>query len=197
MALSGGQFLQDIRLESPRTALLFERLINGINNMAQHLGVDPQGKNSPPHAPNAINVSAGDGMVHVTHTDNTPTNKNTQWFTDWSNDSGKSWHQVHHNSSREVTIPLAAKAVTGGATHNYIFRGYKQQVGSDPSEHTYFGSRLNPTVVNVTGTTAIDYLPAVGGGTNAPNGQQGSGLGTDLLRPAQTQKRPPLTQTAR
>jgi hypothetical protein len=193
--LSGDEFLQDIRTQpgGARLALLFERVINAVNTGFNHLGVDPTGKASPPSPPDAINVTAGDGLVHVTHTDNTPTDKNTHWFTDWSNDSGKSWHQVHHNNSREATIPLAAKAMTGGATHDYIFRGYKQRAGSDPSEFTYLGSAHAPTVVHVSGTTAIDYLPAVGGGTNPPNGQQGAGLGTVLNRPAQGPKRPSFT----
>ena len=183
--LSGDEFLNGLRQRDPQTALLFERIINFSNNLAQHLQVDGSGKIQPPPPINAINVSVGDGMAHVTHTHTVPINKNLHYFTEWSTDSGGTWHVAPHGPSRETTIALPAKAKTGGATYNYIFRGYSQYQGSDASAPTYYGPPTKPTVVNVTGTTSTDLLPAVGSGTAAPNGEQGGqGFGTAIRRPA-------------
>lgn len=184
MALSGGEFLEDIRHRDPQLALLQDRVIDFVNNLSQHLQLDGSGKISPPPQVDAVNVAAGDGMVHVTHTHNSAINKNLHYFTEWSNDGQLSWHVVPHSASRETTIALPAKT-SGGDTQNYIFRGYAQYQGSDPCAPTYFGGKTSPTVVNVSGTTALDLLPATGSGTGAANGQQGGvGFGVAVQRPA-------------
>ena len=197
MALSGGQFLQDLRLESPRAALLLERVINGLNTISDHLGVDPTGKAEPPNQIPSISVMPGPDMVHVTLNDTSPLHKNEQNFLEHSVDGGLTWHMNHLGASRGINMPLPTMN-SGGTTYNYFFRAYKQRLGSDAqSEHTYLGSAVSPMTVNLTGTAKMDLLPSAGGGTAPPNGQQaGQGLGTALSRPAQTQKRPNLNSNA-
>lgn len=192
--LSGDEFLQDVRLRDPRTGLLFQRIINGINNIANHLGVDPDGKVEPPPPHAALNVQPGQDMAHVSINNPAPLNKNIQNFVEWSNDSGFSWHVEHLNAQNEKVLTLPTKNGDGTKTHDYIFRSYSQYLGSDAQgTKTYLGSATNPTVVNLTGTAQMDLLPAVGSGTAAPDGQQGGqGLGTVLNRPAQGPKRPAL-----
>jgi hypothetical protein len=195
--LSGEEFLSAIRLRDSDSALLFDRIINYINNNSQHSQIDGSGKIQPPPPVDSINVSAGDGMVHVTHTHNAVINKQVNYFTEWSVDGALTWHVAHHGASRELPIALPATNKTGTvAPYNYIFRGYAQYPGSDASEKTYFGGKANPTQVNVTGATKLDLLPAVGSGTGAPNGQQGGvGFGTAIERPALGPKRGNLNKS--
>jgi len=194
---SGDEFLNAIRLKDADLGLLFDRLINYVNNSALHGQVDGSGKIQPPPPINGLNVSAGDGLVHVTHDHFSVVNKNIHYFTEWSVDAGLTWHVEHHGASREKTIPLAATNKTGApVSWNYIFRGYAQYPGSDPSPPTYYGGKNSPTVVNVTGATRLDILPAVGSGTGAPNGQQGGvGFGVAITRPVQGPKKPNLNST--
>lgn len=180
-----GKFIQSIRSQgNVELATALEKVQDAANFIGTQIGVNPAGKQQEPPPIEAVNVAAGNGMVHVALTHNAPISKNIQYFTEWSNDSGGSWHVVHHGASREATIPLPAKTVTGSATQNYIFRSYAQYLGSDATaQKTYFGGSAAPTVVNLTGTTALDLLPATGSGTAAPNGQQGGlGLGSNLQR---------------
>lgn len=197
--LTGGTFLQQIRLMNRDTALLFERVINGVNNMANHLGVDPQGKVDAPAQHSALTVTpaATGDMVHVSINNQSAVKKNVQNFVEHSNDGGLSWRVDHLGASNEKFIPLPTFKADGTTKQSYIFRSYPQYLGSDAqAKHTYWGSQVKPTPVTLNGTAAMDIPSAVGSGTAAPNGQQGGqGLGTVLNRPAQTTKRPNVNVT--
>jgi hypothetical protein len=191
--LAGAEFLQQLRLNSPKTGVLIDSIIDGINNMAAHLGVDPTGKVDPPDPISSIQVQPGPDMAHVTLTDNSQVKKNVQYFVEHSVDGGATWHVTHLNASRGVVLSLPTKNAAG-TTYNYQFRGYSQLLGSDaqPSKITH-GGTYTPTNVQLTGTAAMDLLPSTGSGTASVNGQQGGqGLGTDLTRPAIGPKRPNL-----
>jgi hypothetical protein len=73
--LAGAEFLQQLRLSSPKTGVLIDSIIDGINNMAAHLGVDPTGKVDPPDPISSIQVQPGPDMAHVTLTDNSRSRK--------------------------------------------------------------------------------------------------------------------------
>lgn len=186
------QFLTQIRNAWPRLGLLLGDLIDGINGIANHLGVDPEGKVQPPDPHQAVNVVAGTDHVHVTITDNSQVKKNVQHFIEWSvNDPSFQFPHVEHlGASRERVLALPAKD-GGGNVISYYFKTYGQYLGSDAqSRHTYFGSKLNPTAVNLTGASQLTLQSATGSGTGRPDGSQsGAGLGTVLQRPAQGPKR--------
>jgi len=193
MPLTGGEFLQQLRLRDPKTGVLVSNIINGVNFMASHLGIDPTGKLAAPDPIASVQVQPGPDMVHVTLTDNSQVKKNVNYFVEHSTDSGATWHVSHLNASREAVLPLPTHDGNGNL-YNYQFRGYSQYVGSDAqSEKAVFGGKYTPTNVNLTGTAHMTLLPAVGSGTAAPNGEQGGqGLGSDLIRPPQGPKRPSL-----
>jgi hypothetical protein len=195
--LSGGNFLQELRERDPHTALLIERIIDGINIMGNHINVDPTGKVSPPPPHDALMVTAGDNMVHVSISNQQALNKNAHNIVEYSNDSGLSWRHANLVSANEGFIALPAFKGDGVTPHNWIFRSYPQYLGSDAqNQHTYFGSKNSPTVVNVNGTSKMDIPAAVGAGTANPNGQEaGLGLGTVLNRPAPGPKRPNLNNS--
>lgn len=188
---SGGEFLNRIRLQNADLGQLFDQLINHLNNQSMHAQIDGSGKIEPPAAIDNVNVSIGNGLVHVTHDHNSAINKNIHYFTEYSTDGQVSWHVVPHGPSRETTIALpATDTAEEPNTYNYIFRGYAQYPGSDPSPPTYFGGSSTPTVVNVGGTSALELLPATGSGTGVANGQQGGvGFGKAIQRPATTASR--------
>lgn len=191
--LDASQFLNEIRNRDPHLGKLLEQLIDGVNSVSDHVGVDPRGKVKPPDAHQALNVAAGTDHVHVTITDNSKVRKNVQYFVEWSvNDPAfQNPHVEHLGSSRGKVLPLPAKD-GGGVPIQYYFKSYSQYVGSDPqSKHTYFGPKFAPTPVTLTGASQLTLLPAVGSGTGRPDGSQsGAGLGLDIERQAQGPKRP-------
>lgn len=192
--LDATQFLNEVRNRDPHLGKLLEQLIDGVNGISNHLGVDPKGKVQPPAAHQALNVSAGSDQVHVTITDNSPIKKNVQNFVEWSaNDPAfNNPHVEHLNASRGRVLPLPAKD-QNGVQIQYYFKSYSQYAGSDPqSKHTFFGTRFAPTPVTLTGSSTLALLPSTGSGTGKSDGSQsGSGLGVALQRPAIGPKRSP------
>ena len=188
------QFLKEIRNRDPHLGMLIESLFQGLDGVANHLGVDPTGRTQPPDAHQALNVAAGDSHVHVTITDNSQVKKNVQNFIEWSvNDPSFSRPHVEHlGASRGKVLALPAKDGTG-ATISYYFKSYGAYFGSDSqSKHTYFGSKTVPTAVTLTGTSKLTLLPSTGSGTGRSDGSQsGAGLGPILQRPAVGPKRVP------
>lgn len=191
--LDGSQFLKEIRNKDPHLGRLLQDVIDGLNGVANHVGVEPKGKIAPPDPHQALNVVAGTDHVHVTITDNSTVRKNVQNFIEWSaNDPafGNS-HVEDLGASRGRVLALPAKDGTG-APIQYYFKSYGQHLGSDPQpKHTFFGTKLAPTPVTLTGASQLTLLPAVGSGTGKPDGSQsGSGLGRVLERPPVGPKRP-------
>lgn len=186
------QFLTDVRNAWPRLGLLLGTLLDNINGIAMHIGIDPRGKLQPPDPHQALNVAAGTDHVHVTITDNSQVKKNVQNFVEWSvNDPSFQFPHVEHlGASRGRVLGLPAKD-GGGAPISYYFKSYGQYFGSDAqSKHTYFGSKLAPTAVTLTGSSQLTLLSSPGSGTGLPDGSQsGSGLGKVLQRPPQGPKR--------
>src|ERR1700722_9782734 len=82
--LDGGSYLSEIREEKPRTALLLEKIINGVNQLGISVGADPTGHTSPPDPPQSIQVSAGSDHVHVTLTDSAQRSRALNYFLEWS-----------------------------------------------------------------------------------------------------------------
>lgn len=192
--IDSSQFLKQIKNRDPHLGLLLEGWFDQLNTTLGHLGMDTKGKNNPPPPIAGLNVAAGSDHVHVTINDSAPINKNIQYFVEWSaNDASFAQPHVEHlGASRGRVLALPAKSGSG-VLQNYYFRAYSQYLGSDPQpRQTYFGSRIAPTVVNLTGASTLNLLPSQGSGTGRQDGTQGgSGLGAVLNRPQATVKRPP------
>lgn len=199
--LDASQFLNEVRNRDPHLGKLLEQVIDGINSISDHAGIDPKGKTQPPDQHQSLNVAAGSDHVHVTITDNSQVKKNVQYFVEWSaNDPAfgpGNAHVEHLNASRERVLALPAKD-GNGVQIQYYFKSYGQYFGSDAqSKHTFFGPRFAPTPVTLTGASQLTLLPAVGSGTGRPDGSQsGAGLGFDLQRAPQGPKRSPAPKRA-
>jgi hypothetical protein len=192
--LDASQFLNEIRNKDAHLGKLLEQLIDGLNGVANHVGVDPTGKVKPPDPHQALNIAAGSDHVHVTITDNSKVKKNVNYFVEWSaNDPAfANPHVEALGPSRGKVLPLPAKD-GGGVPIQYYFKSYSQYPGSDPqSRHTFFGPKFAPTPVTLTGASTLALLPSAGSGTGKPDGSQsGSGLGRVLERPPGGPKRAP------
>jgi len=197
--LDRSQFLKEIKNRDPKLGLLLENIIDGIDSISNHAGLDPKGKVAPPKALAGVNIRAGSDHVHVTLTDNSQVKKNVNYFVEWSaNDPAfANPHVEHLGPSRGRMLALPAKD-NGGNPIQYYFKAYNQYQGSDPqSKHTFFGTRLAPTPVTLTGASQLTPLPSAGSGTGKPDGSQsGSGLGVVLTRPPLGPKRSPVPRAA-
>jgi len=189
------QFLKEIKNWNPHLGMLLEQFVDQVNVSLNHLGMNTEGKSSPPPPIAGINVVAGSDHVHVTLSDNSQVKKNVQYMLEWSDNdpSFANPHVEHLGASRGKVLALAAKNGSG-AQHQYYFRAYSQYLGSDPQKKiAYFGTKGAPTAVTLTGSSSINYLPSQGSGTARADGSQGgAGLGFVIERPpANAPKRPP------
>jgi hypothetical protein len=192
--IEGNQFLKEVKNLWPHLGLLIEQTIEGINGMANHLGIDPNGKVAPPAPLQNFQISAGDGQVHAVLTDNSPIKKNAQYFVEYSTEPAFLQPYVEHlGASRQRIITLPALKGDGVTAHTFYFRAYSQYYGSDAqSEQAVWGGKFTPAAVTVGGTSKLDLLPSTGSGTAFADGSQGGqGLGTVLQRSAIGPKRSP------
>lgn len=183
--IDGSQFLKELRSRDPHLGLLLEQIIDGVNGIGNHAGIDPLGKTEPPAPLQGINIAAGDSHVHVALTDHSPVRKNVQYFIEWSKDPSFATRHVEHlGASRERVLALPAKDGSGNP-QQYYFRAYSQYLGSDPqSEHAVYGGKYTPTAVTLSGASQLDLLSPTGSGTGLPDGSgQAAGLGEVLERP--------------
>src|SRR6266849_10820180 len=129
--LDFSQFLTEIRSRDPHLGLLLQGVIDGLNGVSNHLGVDPTGKVQPPDAHQALNIAAGTDHVHVTITDNSKVKKNVQNFVEYSvNDPAfANPHVEDLGASRGRVLALPAKD-GGGVPISYYFKSYGQYFGS-------------------------------------------------------------------
>jgi hypothetical protein len=180
--LDGGSYLSEIRQTLPRTSLLLEKIIDGVNQVGISTGVDPTGHISPPDPPQSIQVSAGSDHVHVTLTDSAQRSRALNYFLEWSaNDPAFMKPNVEHlGASRGRVMALPAKDGSGDVI-SYYFRGYSAYLGSEvASDKIYNGPNLNPTPVTLTGASTLNLLTSTGAGTAPTSGEVGGqGFGTD------------------
>ena len=173
------QFITELRIDQPRMALMVSKIRDAINQTASAAGVDSTSFQSPPHPPQAINVKAANGLVHVTITDGSERSRATSYFIEHDTDPAFSNPQVLHlNASRTGFLTLPALDDNGDA-QSWHFRAYSHMLGAaKPSAPIYFGSANAPTPVSVGGTTQLTPLRSTGSGTASTTGQQGlSGFG--------------------
>jgi hypothetical protein len=180
MALDLGQFLTELKNNSPRMGTMIQQIVDAVNQVAQSAGVDATQYAATPSAPNAINVAAGSDHVHVTITDNTARTRAHNYFVEWSaNDPNFLAPNVEHlGPGRGRVLALPAKNGAGDVI-SYYFRTYKATLsGKSASKKVTFGGSIAPTAVTLTGNSTLDLLPSTGAGTSPSNGQRaGNGFG--------------------
>jgi len=184
------QFLKEVTNQNPHLGRLLDSIIQNMDGMANHLGVSQAGRVAPPPLLQGINVAFNNGTVHVVLTHNVPIKKNLHYFVEA--DTSAAFAQPHVfdlGASRTLFTALPNKDGSGNQL-NWHFRGYSQYLGSNPSKPLNFGTKFNPTAVQVGGSAQFTPLASTGSGTAAANGQQGGqGLGVVLTRPPSGPKR--------
>lgn len=172
-------FLTELAINQPRMALMMSKVRDAINQTANAIGVDSTSFQSPPHAPQSMNVKAANGLVHVTVTDASRRTRALNYFVEHDTDPAFSNpHVLHLGASRGGFLVLPAFN-DDNVAQSWHFRAYSMLPGSTkPSAPIYFGSAAAPTPVSVGGTTQLTPLSSTGSGTASTTGQQGlSGFG--------------------
>jgi hypothetical protein len=184
------QFLKEITNANPHLGRLLDELIQNMDGMANHIGVSQAGRVAPPPILQGINVAFNSGTVHVVLQHSVPVNKGLRYFVEA--DTSPAFAQPHVfdlGASRTLFTALPNKDGSGNQL-NWHFRAYSQYLGSNPSKPLNFGTKFNPTAVQVGGSAQFTPLASTGSGTAAANGQQGGqGLGVVLTRPVTGPKR--------
>lgn len=166
------------------------KLEDSVNLIGRHVGVNPTGGLPAPSPVQGLAVKAASGFVHVAITDNSPANKNLQYFVEYDTDPAfKQPHVIDMGASR-THPPFALPANNdGAAAQSFYFRAYSQYHGSPAGKKVNFGGTA-PTAVSPGGTVNMTLLPSTGSGTASPFGTQGGqGLGTVISRPQVGPKR--------
>jgi hypothetical protein len=163
MKLSGGKMLAQLNRINPNLGSLLSKMIDAHNHIASQIGVDPVGQAVSPPPPQSTTVTVTGEMAHVRITDNNPTNRPRNYFTEIYSDPQYTQllHVEHHGVSRDATIALPT--FSEGSTHNtYYAQSYSQTPGSPPSAPIPF-----PTAITMAGAT-IGVLPQSAGSGTAP-----------------------------
>lgn len=164
--LSGGKELSMLNRSNPSLGSLFERVIAAINHKSTQDGVDPVGQAVAPPSPQSVNVTVTGEMAHVRITDNNPTNRQRNYFTETYTDSQYSQlvHVQDHGASRDATIVLPTNNAEGTMQAFYM-RSYSQTLGSPPSAPIAY-----PTYITMAGATNGTVPQSSGSGTAPTSG---------------------------
>ncbi len=178
--LSGGRALTQWIQQDATQGSLLQKIIDGINALAENTATSATGKIPAPPSPNSINVTTPGGFMQVTVNHAAEIQKGIQYITHVSTDP--QFLQpiiVDHGSSRSpapFSLPVTDHT---GATIPYYVRTLAQYQGSDPSTPTVFGG-TSPTPVTLNGSTNL-LQTGTGSGTGSTTGQQSLvGLGKVL-----------------
>jgi hypothetical protein len=181
LKLTGGKQLAQLNRTSPNLGSLLSKLIDAQNHIASQTGVDPVGQASAPPPPQATNVTVNGEMAHVRITDNNPTNRARNYFTEVFTDPQMTQlvHVEDHGTSRDATITLPTFSA-GTTTNTYYMHSYSQTPGSPPSSVVPFA-----TPVVMAGTTIGTPPQSSGSGTAPTSGTvPAQGFGTYANRKA-------------
>jgi hypothetical protein len=167
------------------------RIATGVNNLGNHVAVDPAGTiPSPPPIQQLTVKTSGTGLVHAVVSDNNQISKNLHYFVEYDTDPNfKQPHVQHIGVSRSMApLNLPAKDDNGNP-QSFYFRAYSQYQGGHPGPAVHFGGDT-PQAVNPGGAQQLTLLPSTGSGTAQSTGQEGgSGFGKIQIRPATARKR--------
>jgi hypothetical protein len=189
--LDGGRELVDVRQRDPLAGSLLQRMIDGINRLAQNVGASAIGEAPPPAPVDSIAVkgtlsnnilTAPGEILHFVHTHNAPIDRGIRYITEVSaNDPNFSApHVITETTSRSGFVHLPANDDTTAAVAYYL-RVTAQYPGSKPTKPTVYGGLQGPTKILMTGSTNMTLLASQAAGTARP-GQGGQGLGADRSR---------------
>jgi hypothetical protein len=180
--------LAQLNKTNPDMGALFSKLIDAHNHVAAQSGIDPVGQASPPPPPQNVNVVVTGEQTHIRVTDNNPTNRARNYFTEVHTDPNYTSPKmvIQHGATRDAQVQLPTLN-SGGVMQDYYLRTYSQDPGSPPSPKVPY-----PTYVTMdhAGTTQGDLPTSAGSGTSPASGTvSGEGFGSYPTRKATGVKR--------
>jgi hypothetical protein len=181
--LSGGRALTKWLQEDATKGTLIQKLINGINSVADNTGSSAVGRLPAPAPIQGLNVTVGGEYAHITVNHNAPIRQGVHYFVEVANNpSFIGAHPIHYGTSRTRDPIHLAPLDSTGAAQSFYARGFAQYPGSDPSEPVNYGGP-SPSPITTTGTTRLTWNPSTGSGTASNNGSQaGWGFGKRSTR---------------
>lgn len=176
--LAGGRVLSQWIQRNAAQGTLIQKIITGINTLADNTASSAVGRLAPPPPINAVNVKLSGEMAHITIDHSGTIQQGVHYFvTVADNPAFAGEHPIHYGTSRTrdpITLPALHD---DGSAQSYYVRAYAQYPGSDPSEPVAYGGP-SPTAISPTGTTKLTWLQSTGSGTSSNTGQQiGWGFG--------------------
>lgn len=181
-----GEFLTQIRGQNPILGLALEQLQDSVNHLGVVTGNDSTGLiEDAPTPPQALQVSAGGGILHATVTDTSARSRPLNYFLEVDTDPAfPQPHMFATGAGREALLSLPNKDSSGNQL-NYYARAYSMLPGSArASDAVVFGGAANPTAIQVGGGVSLTLQDAPGGGTASASGMQGGeGFGPTMLTP--------------
>jgi hypothetical protein len=172
--LTGGRVLAKWRNEDAQKGTLIQRMIDGVNTLADNLGGSAVGRLAPPSPINGVTIKKSGEMLHIQISHSGPIQQGVRYFSEISTSGGSQPIVIDHGTSRTshpISLPTKDDA---GNTVQYTLHSYNQLPGSDPTPRVAYPG--NPFTMS--GTTHMTLLPSTGSGTASNSGQQvGSGLG--------------------
>lgn len=186
--LTGGKELALLNRQNPSMGSLLAKLIDAHNHVASQAGVDPVGQAMAPPPPNSVNVTVTGEQVHIRATDNNPTNRARNYFTEIHTDPNFTSPKmvIQHGATRDAQVVLPTLNASG-VMQDYYARTYSQTPGSPPSPFVPYPV---PITMDPAGTTQGDLPPSAGSGTAPASGTvSAQGFGSYPTRKATGVKR--------
>ena len=176
--LSGGRALTQLVQKNPTLGSLVQRIITGVNTLAENTASSAVGRITAPPPINALNVKVAGEYAHVTISHSGAIQQGIHYFVEAANNPNFiGAHPIHYGTSRTRDPIHLAALDDSGTPQNWYLRGYCQYPGGSPSRPVAFGG-ANPTPITTTGTTQLSWQPSTGSGTASNSGQQiGWGFG--------------------
>lgn len=181
--LTGGRVLSKWLSEDAQKGTLIQRIINGVNTLADNVASSAVGRLPPPSPVNGVTVKVAGELAHVQIAHSGPVQQGVRYFTEIATNSSFSQPLVIDHGTSRTSHPIALPTKDdSGNTQKYYFRSYNQLPGSDPTTPVAYGG-ASPIAVQMSGSTQMTLLSSTGSGTASNSGQQaGWGLGKQPRR---------------
>ena len=181
--LTGGRALTQWIQNNATQGSLLDKIITGVNTLADNTASSAVGRLAPPPPINGLNVSVGGEYAHISINHSGPIKQGVHYFVEVAtNKDFIGAHPIHFGTSRTRDPIHLAPLDSTGAAQTWYARGYAQYPGSDPSAPVNYGGP-EATPITTSGTTRLTWNPSTGSGTSSNNGSQiGWGFGKQATR---------------
>lgn len=181
--LTGGRALTQWIQEDATKGSLLQKIITGVNTLANNAASSAVGRLAPPPPINGLNVTTGGEYAHITINHSGAIRQGVHYFVEVANNNQFiGAHPIHYGTSRTRDPIHLAPLDSSGAAQSFYARGFAQYPGSDPSVPVNYGGP-EATAITTTGTTRLTWNPSTGSGTSSNNGSQiGWGFGKQATR---------------